>query len=378
MPGGAGGGKQRPPEMRLHRESRAGAVVYADSAPKSPFWRWARAVVRFFVAAFFLGLLYMIVGSTALSAVGQTLFWTLGTAAALHIVLLGPARCEVEPSRERKALVFRLVYLWGPPRERERSRPEVEAVALLGRERGGPYLQLKLLLADGRTVLVDQGKETERMEQMADDVGAALEMPVSRVPGPVSLWPGGRLSRLALGSSGVRWVDFDAGWRLAATWALCLGSLLLSAALLFSFGWELVQMGTTPPAADASSLVGHLVGVVFILMTLYLFVASAARLRLPRYLALSLSHQDHGVLFHRLGLFGGRREECLSAGEVAGVVIVCNHKEEAREVWLESPEGKRLFVDGAWRGGRIEELADELSRRLQTSVRQEVRALFWR
>jgi hypothetical protein len=125
------------------------------------------------------------------------LAWGLAAAASFRLILLRPARREVELSDKRRALVFRSVYLWGKPREREQRKPDVAAVALLAREHGGPYLQLKLVLADGGLLFVEQGKEMERMRELARDVGKALGLPVSFLPAVAGrgnrtppTWPG--------------------------------------------------------------------------------------------------------------------------------------------------------------------------------------------
>ena len=383
MPGGGGGGKARPPDMRLRRERRNGAVVYIDGSPKSPLWRWVRALAAFAAVAFFLGLMLLVIGSSVLRAAGRqpessvwlaASAWGVGAAASLGLVLLRPARREVEPSQERRALVFRRIYLWGPPREREHRKPDVEAVALLAENRGGPYLQLKLVFADGGLLFVEQGKELERMRELARDVAAALGLPVTSFPAPA---PGmtfsASLKRLTLASGEVRWLDLDYVGRLVGTWAACLGSALVSALGALGMAYAIGEWWSA--GKSRVPVLGILIMALMLFAGAVLFVACVVYLWLPRYRGVRLPLKGGCVVLQRLGRFGRRWDEALLPDGATAVVLVRNRKGVPRQVWLERPGGRRLYIDGGKDEG-LSRLAHDLAGPLRVQVRGERRGFF--
>lgn len=384
MPGGGGGGKAMPPDMRLRRELRGGAVVYGDGSPKAPFWRWVRALAAFVPAALLGGLVLFSVTASVLKGAGwpahppawvAPLAWGLSAAASFRLILLRPARREVEPSDKRRALVFRSIYLWGTPREREQRKPDVAAVALLAREHGGPYLQLKLVRADGALLFVEQGKEMERMRELARDVGTALRLPVSFLPAPASgMAFSPCLTRLALASGEVRWVDFDYVSRLVATWTTCVGAALLSA--FASLGVIYALVSERSAGKSDVSVLGYAVLTLMLTAGSALFVCSVARLRLPRYRGIRLPRQDGCVVLQRLGPFGRRWDEALPPDGATAVVLVRDRKGAPRHVWLEQPGSKRLYLDGGGKAAGLAQLAHDLEGPLRVPVRGEKRAYF--
>ncbi|HVS38442.1 MAG TPA: hypothetical protein VMS17_22985 [Gemmataceae bacterium] len=369
--------------MRLHWERRDGVVVYVDGSPKSSFWRWVRALAAFAGAAFLIGALLLAFGSSFWRAAGGNpasagwlalLSWGLGTALSFRLVLLGWARLEVEPSEKRRALVFRRVYLWGPSREREHRRPDVEAVALRALDRGGPYLELKLILADGRMLFVQEGKQMDRMQEMARDVAAALRLPVTYFPVlPRNASLTSRLTRLTLTSGEVRWVDFDYASRLVATWAACLGSLLLFAFSLLAV-FHSTSLWWTVGKSDVP-LFGFLILAGLAVVGALSFVCAVACLRLPRYRGLRLPLSGGCVVLQRLGISGRRWDETLLVDGATAVVLVRNRKGVPRQIWLRRPGGKRLYIDGG-RDADLAQLARDLERPLRVSIQRESRRFF--
>jgi hypothetical protein len=384
MPGGGGGGKAMPPDMRLRREQRHGAVVYVDGSPKSPFWRWVRALAAFVPASLLGGLVLFSLTASVLKGAGwkanpppwlAPLAWGLTAAASFCLILLRPARREVEPSQKRRALVFRSLYLWGTPREREYRKPDVEAVALLAREHGGPYLQLKLVLADGGLLFVEQGKQMERMRELARNVGEALGLPVSFSPAPASGMAFGHcLTRLTLASGELRWVDFDYVSRLVATWATCVGSALLSAVASLGVIYAILSWRST--GKSDVPVLGCALLTLMLTAGSIMFVGSVARLRRPRYRGIRLPLKGGCVVLQRLGPFGRRWDEAMPPDGATAVVLVRNRKGVPRQVWVEQPGGKRLYIDGGGKAEDLTQLAGDLEGPLCVPVRGEKRAFF--
>jgi hypothetical protein len=271
--------------------------------------------------------------------------------------------------------VFRGVYLWGTPREREHRKPDVAAVALLAREHGGPYLQLKLVRADGGLLFVEQGKEMERMRELARNVGEALGLPVSFLPAPASAMAFSPcLTRLALASGEVRWVDFDSVSRLVATWATCVGSALLAALASLGVIYALVSGRST--GKSEVPVLGYALLTLMLTAGSVLFVGSLVRLGRPRYRGIRLPLKGGGVVLQRLGLFGRRWDEAMPPDGATAVVLVRDRKGTPRHVWLEQSGGKRLYLDGGGKAEGLAQLAHDLERPLRVPVRGEKRGFF--
>jgi hypothetical protein len=369
MPGGGGGGKASPPNMRLVRRPGIKTVCYEEPAS----FRWYAGVV--FTGGLFALALVVIAASSwelgrlLLGPLGPLPGWVVPVAAAagvaLRFALLSREELLLEPSRRR--VLRRDLRPWRGAAEEEFAAPPVEAVALLKKHRGRDYLLLRLVLDDGTTRFLDEGEELARMRELAGDVRSALAVPLVEADGLKDHLSEATLTLLPDAAGVRRWVDLEYPARRAALWVLFIVSLVFAVGGTWVIGWELAAGRLT---LSWPEVLGEALAALVLSGAALVCVVHGVHLLRRRRVAVRAAWQEGTVTLLRPPWFGAR-PVTLTAAEVAAVVAFVTGKGECRRVWLETHAGRRLFVDGGHPAVVLGHLAADLARCLRVPVRHE-------